>query len=51
MPLTQCVVQLSAEDRARTWREPFLEGRIKRAVRDAVARAGEQVTVELGTRA
>ena len=47
-PLTRVVVQLSPEDRARTWRDPGLDDRIRRAVRDATLRAAERVVVELG---
>jgi hypothetical protein len=46
--MTRYVVLLSPADRARTWREPSLEERVRRAVHDAALRAGEQVTVELG---
>ncbi len=46
--LTRYVLLLPPADRARTWREPALEERLRRAVHDAVLRAGEQVTVEIG---
>jgi hypothetical protein len=49
--LTRYVVLLPPADRARTWREPALEERVRRAVYDAALRAGEQVTVELGVEA
>jgi hypothetical protein len=50
-PLTRIVVQLSPEDRARTWRAPALEDRLRRAVRDAALRAAEEIAVELGVQA
>ncbi len=46
--LTRYVVLLPPADRARTWRDAALEDRLRRAVHDAAARAGEQVTVDLG---
>jgi hypothetical protein len=48
LPLTRYVLQLATVDRARTWREPALEERLRRAVHDAAIRAAEQVTVEIG---
>ena len=48
VPLTRYVLQLATEDRARTWRLPELEDRLRRAVHDAASRAAEQVVVELG---
>jgi hypothetical protein len=47
-PLTRVVVRLEAGDRAATWRDPQLEDQLRRAVRDAAVRAGEQVVVEIG---
>ena len=46
--MTRYVVLLPPADRARTWREPALEERLRRAVHDAALRAGEPITVELG---
>lgn len=48
LPITRYVLQLATKDRARTWREPQLEERLRRAVHDAAIRAAEQVTVEVG---
>ncbi|APR83119.1 Hypothetical protein A7982_08468 [Minicystis rosea] len=48
VPLTRYVLQLATGDRARTWRLPELEERLRRAVHDAASRAAEQVVVELG---
>ena len=47
-PITRVVVEMAPEDRARTWRDPELEERLRRAVHDAAIRAAEQVVVELG---
>jgi hypothetical protein len=49
--LTRYVVILPPRDRAETWRDAALEARIRRAVRDAALRAGEEVSVELGVEA
>lgn len=49
-PIRQCLVRLAPKDRARVMRDVRIEDRIRGAVRDAVLRAGEAVTVELGVR-
>jgi hypothetical protein len=47
-PLTQWLVRLAPEGRARTLRDAGLGEKIRQAVHDAARRAGEAVSVELG---
>jgi hypothetical protein len=47
-PLTRVIVWLRPDDRARTWEDPALEERLRRAIHDAALHAGERVAVEIG---